>query len=352
MESEKFDRKIIYEEMDYEPQPDKYVYALPWIVQQQVAATNGIHYIDRIGKLKNYPIFSLPVKNASEKQIMLDIGCGWGRWMLGAANKNYLPIGIDLRLEFCKTARQTLIKNGKSGYTVVADLQNLPFDNNIFDLIWSFSVIQHTHKSRLENCLTHVNRILKPDGSVKLEFPSKTGIYNRIVNVKREMENAQDINSWSVRYYTISDYKNILSNFLTNLKVLNHSFLGIGILPEDLKYVSFKNKLVVIISLIGSFLVKIIKPLIFLSDSIYITGNKKSTDLKTNPCLDLFLEKHNKNPLDNLNICTLLICPISGGKLELSEDLKSLYSSEINCFYPIIDSIPILVKSEAIPYNK
>src|SRR5690606_32321540 len=125
---------------------------------------NGIHYIDRIGKLKRYPIYEVPVPTVTGNKLMLDIGCGWGRWLVAGHNKGYIPIGIDLRLEFCETARQVLNDLNKSGYTVVADLENIPFRDNIFDLIWSFSVIQHTHINRLTNCLSHINRIIKSDG--------------------------------------------------------------------------------------------------------------------------------------------------------------------------------------------
>ena len=57
-----------------------------------------------------------------------------------------------------------------------ADLQDIPFQPNIFDLVWSFSVIQHTHYDKLSSCVEHLDRILAKSGKVKLEFPSKMGI--------------------------------------------------------------------------------------------------------------------------------------------------------------------------------
>src|SRR5882762_3164591 len=133
-----FDRDKIYERLDYAPAPEGYSSEISWIVQQQIAATNGVHYIDRIGKLKTYPVYELPVRPVGGNKLMLDIGCGWGRWLAAGDNKGYIPIGIDLRLEFCRTARNVLKDMGRNGYTVVADLENLPFQNNMFDLIWSF----------------------------------------------------------------------------------------------------------------------------------------------------------------------------------------------------------------------
>src|SRR5450631_4332623 len=135
-------REKIYERLDTRPQPAGYSGKIPWIVQQQIAATNGIHFINSIGALSEYPIPEIPVPHARKSgDLLLDIGNGWGRWLVAAADKDYVPVGIDIRLEFCETARKVLQAKGQSGYSVVADLQNLPFLNSIFNVVWSFSVI-------------------------------------------------------------------------------------------------------------------------------------------------------------------------------------------------------------------
>ncbi|MBC8112287.1 MAG: class I SAM-dependent methyltransferase, partial [Verrucomicrobia bacterium] len=158
-----FERSKIYEKLDYLPEPADYKGTLPWTVQQQIAQTNGIHYTDRVGKLADYPVYEMPVQTV-EKGIMLDIGCGWGRWLVAGANRNYIPVGIDLRLEFCQTALETLKNNNKNGYAVVADLRHLPFQEGIFDLVWTYSVIQHTHYQRMISCLKAINQLLTPNG--------------------------------------------------------------------------------------------------------------------------------------------------------------------------------------------
>src|SRR5215217_9603489 len=100
-----FDREKIYENLHETPSPAWYDSKIPWTVQQQTAATNGIHYVDRVGKLKEYPTFELPVPRAARTGLMLDIGCGWGRWLVAGSEKGYVPVGLDIRLEFCRTAR-------------------------------------------------------------------------------------------------------------------------------------------------------------------------------------------------------------------------------------------------------
>ncbi len=348
-ENIEFNKSKIYEQLKYQSEPENYTGKLPWTVQQQIAATNGIHYFDRIGKLSDYPYYELPLPSV-DKGIMLDIGNGWGRWLLAGANKGYIPVGIDIRHEFCKTAIETLHNNGNNGYSVVADLKNLPFKNNVFDLVWSFSVIQHTHKERLLSCLSHINRILTTSGFTFLEFPNKNGLRNRFTNVQKEQAGANDYNSWCVRYYTIKEYRELFLKIFDNFDFQNHSFLGIGILPEDLKYVSFKNKVICATSLLGSMMAKIITPLKYFSDSIYIKAFKRHAEKQAinHKNIEMFMEAHKTNPLDNLNVRHLLRCPKTNSNLELNSERTKLISVEAGTAYPIIDNIPIMIESEIV----
>lgn len=344
--NKEFEESKIFERLDYQPQPKEYKGKLPWIVQQQIAGTNGIHYVDRIGKLKDYPQFEMPVKKVNTG-IMLDIGCGWGRWLLSGARKGYLPIGIDLRLEFCEASLQTLHDNNTAGYVVAADLKALPFDDNVFDLVWSFSVIQHTHKDRLLNCLKEIYRVLQQEGYAKLEFPNKEGFRNSFRNANEASKTADDYNSWAVRYYSIDDYKDFFFKEFNNFTYSVHSFLGIGVLKEDLLYVSAKNKILCAASLLLTETSKLIFPLQKKADSIYIEA-KKDGKRKVNPQIQRFLNAHYADSTNNLNIIHLLKCPATGSPLSLSDNSDFLLNKSKTIKYPIINKIPILIRSQGV----
>jgi ubiquinone/menaquinone biosynthesis C-methylase UbiE/uncharacterized protein YbaR (Trm112 family) len=343
-----FNRTKIYEKLSYIVQPDNYNSEVPWLIQCQISATNGKHYSSNIAQLQQIPTFELPIKPS--KGLMLDIGCGWGRWLSAGYDKGFIPIGIDIRLEFCKTSLETLKLQNKNGYAIVADLECLPFKDNVFDFIWSFSVIQHTHFYRLNSCLKNINRLLNVNGFTKLEFPNRKGIHYRFLKFKNfDMQN-DDINSWDVRYYSIKEYKKIINAFLSNFSYENHSFLGIGILKEDLKYLNGKKYLLTLLSLFLSKITNFFPVLTKISDSIYITANKKSIsgeNISDSISISEFLKKHSENPSNNLNLISLLRCPITKSNLELHEN-KFLINSFKSWKYPIIDGIPILIKSEAI----
>lgn len=348
MDSQEFDKTKIFEELEFRPQPEGYSKKLPWIVQLQIAATNGKQYQDVLGTLNDYPQYNLPVPEVKEG-LMLDIGSGWGRWLVAGAKRGYTPVGIDLRLGFCKASLDTLKAQGLKGYTVVADLQNIPFHSSTFDLVWSFSVIQHTAETRLNKCIQEIYRVLKNDAFTYLEFPNKNGFRNRLGPAKENIRKPDHMNSWHVRYYSIEQYKLKFEEVFGNFSYDVHSFLGIGVLKEDLKYVSFKNKILCSASLFGNGLCKALPVMNSLADSIYVKAFKKEEKKSGSASITNIHSLNNDiGPWNNLNIVPLLVCPLSGGSLSVSPSADFLISEKAKVKYPVIDQIPILISSQAV----
>lgn len=51
-------------------------------------------------------------------------------------------------------------------------------------------------------------------------------------------------------------------------------------------------------------------------------------------------------------VLEILVCPITGGELVLSDDKQELFSPKANCAYPIRDRIPIMLEDEARPLTQ
>jgi ubiquinone/menaquinone biosynthesis C-methylase UbiE len=89
------------------------------------------------------------VKDISYNNV-LEIGCGSGE--LSKYLKNYVGIDISERTPF-----------------IVGDAQDLPFDDNSFDLILLLDLLEHTNDKLVMN---EVYRVLKPDGYVIITVPA------------------------------------------------------------------------------------------------------------------------------------------------------------------------------------
>ncbi len=94
---------------------------------------------------------------------ILDLGCGRGRQAIQltkTVGKNGKVVGLDLTLEMIEKARSANTFENVS--FVQGDIENLPFENNIFDLVYSNCVINHSIRKR--QVFSEIFRVLKKDG--------------------------------------------------------------------------------------------------------------------------------------------------------------------------------------------
>lgn len=73
-----------------------------------------------------------------EFDTVLNVGCGLGpqNTLFGLMEKDV--VGVDINKKFIEAARSE-----SRGEFVVGDAENLPFDDNSFDMVFTFKVVQH-----------------------------------------------------------------------------------------------------------------------------------------------------------------------------------------------------------------
>ncbi|MCR4283765.1 MAG: class I SAM-dependent methyltransferase [Parcubacteria group bacterium] len=97
-----------------------------------------------------------------ENDKILDLGCGNGRFFEQLADKNIHYTGSDTSLELLKIARE---RYGTKATFIKTEGINLPFDDNLFDTIFSFAVLHHIPSAKLrEQFIKEARRVLKNDG--------------------------------------------------------------------------------------------------------------------------------------------------------------------------------------------
>ena len=243
-------------------------------VQEMIAGTNGRTYIDVVHRLKRYPIPRLPVAQPAAGARLLDIGCGWGRWLVAASRRGFVPVGIDIRFEAALASSQVLRDFGAKGYAVVADLQALPFAGDSFDFVWSFSVIQHVHRSRAIACLREIRRVMRSGAECKLELPLRNGIRNRFLPPQRSLED--DPQSWCVRYYTIEELREAVNQAIGPFWYEAHCYLGIGFQPVDVLFVPWRYKPLIVMSMLLTWCSSFLPFLRRVADSGYVSARKRA----------------------------------------------------------------------------
>ena len=97
---------------------------------------------------------------------ILEAGCGFGQWVYQLSGEKFNITGVD----FASRTISKLKKQFKNLKFTLADIENLPFRNESFDVYLSFGVIEHFEDGP-EKVLAEARRILKKGGLLFLTVP-------------------------------------------------------------------------------------------------------------------------------------------------------------------------------------
>jgi ubiquinone/menaquinone biosynthesis C-methylase UbiE len=108
---------------------------------------------------------------------VLEVGVGMGadymEWLKAGAK----AVGVDLSESSLAKARQRCETAGYRPDLRVADAEHLPFEDETFDIVYSYGVMHHSPDTR--QCLREAWRVLKPGGHARImlyHHPSLTGL--------------------------------------------------------------------------------------------------------------------------------------------------------------------------------
>ncbi len=175
------------------------------------------------------PIFKDNVnlfKKMGYKRI-LDIGSGYGKHSIYLSENDFSVTSIDINIQAIEWVREYIDRKGISNINLIqANINDLPFKNDIFDGIICSSVIHHQNLEGIKNSISEIYRVLKKDGHILIDFMSlnddsfglgKEGEKNTFIGSR---EGEEDI----PHYYTdIDELKELFKDF-RDIKVLENEY--------------------------------------------------------------------------------------------------------------------------------
>jgi SAM-dependent methyltransferase len=241
------------------------------VVSYLIGVTCGLGYVHLTGNLTTYPIPDIPI-GSGDGELLLDVGSGWGRWSVYAARKGWRVIGIDPSLGAILAAKRAFHGMGLDLSFVCGDARFLPFKSEVFQCAFSYSVLQHFSESDAEVVIAELGRVLRHGGFAKIQMAHKGGLRSLYVRSRR---NYADTGIFRIRYWSLSSMHDVFIKKIGPTKLLAEAFGGLGLLPEDRKYVSVKARLLISISRLLKKLSLFVHPLIRLADSVYVISVKQ-----------------------------------------------------------------------------
>ena len=175
-------------------------------VAELILGTHGNLYKHLSRGMTRYPIPEFPLPRG-DGELLLDIGCNWGRWTIAAAQRGYRPIGIDPSFEAIVAARRIARQLGvEQARYVVADARKLPFADQTFDVVFSYGVLQHFSKSDVAVAVDDIRRVLKREGYSWVQMPNALGALNLVRLAQRRFREGDE---FEVRYWRPSELKRV-----------------------------------------------------------------------------------------------------------------------------------------------
>jgi len=239
-------------------------------VRAAIGGTNGSLYEHLVGKLKEYPIPHLRLPDG-EGKLFLEVGCNWGRWCLAAAASGYRPVGIDPSLKAIRAARRVARQLGVEATYIVGDSRFLPFRTEVFDQIFSYSVLQHLSKSHARESLREIRRVLRIGGEALVQMPNVFGIRCLYHQIRRGFREGRD---FEVRYWRPAELLSAFSTEIGPSEISVDGYFSLNVQPSDLRLLPAKYRALVHTSeelrqLSGHF-----PPLVKVADSLYVSSRR------------------------------------------------------------------------------
>jgi len=238
-----------------------------WLVN-----TNGNLYARARGKLKRYPIPEWPLP-AAPGQIVLDVGCSWGRWSVAAARAGFIPIGLDVHIDALAAAGRVSRQLGVDASFVCGDVEALPLRAKSVDVVFSYSVLQHIDRVKVAHFFEEAARVLKPGGLCLVQLPNAFGVYSIVRQAKRGFRDAAP-NTFEMRYWTRAGIRDAIEKAgLRNLRFRADGFFSQDPQLSDLDLLSPAGKLIVMASHAGRKAADALPLLVRLADSLWVEAH-------------------------------------------------------------------------------
>jgi len=239
-------------------------------VRNVIGATNGSLYQHLVGNLKEYPIPSirLPPGNGT---LLLEVGCNWGRWCIAAARAGFHAIGIDPSLKAVRAANRVARQLGVNAEYVVADARYLPFREDTFEQIFSYSVLQHLSRENAATSLVEMRRVLTANGGALVQMPNMFGLRCLYHQARRGFREERD---FEVRYWKPSELLATFNGCIGPSELSVDGFFSLNVQPADLHLLPARYRAVVRASEVLRSLSAKIPALLKVADSLYISSRR------------------------------------------------------------------------------
>lgn len=215
-----------------------------------------------------YPIPSFPISGHGR---LLDLGANWGRWSIAAARSGFEPVALDPSLGAVRAARRVARQLSTPIEVVVGDARHLRFPDASFDVVFSYSVLQHLPPAAVTATAVECARVLKPGGISLHQLPNRFGFWNNYRLLRRRFRPARN---FEVRYWHPRDLARTFDQAVGPTVLSADGFLTLNPHPGKLGDLSPTGRAVIALSRALTGVTRRVPPLRFAADSLWVQSTR------------------------------------------------------------------------------
>lgn len=182
-------------------------------------------------------------------------------------------IGIDIHLESLLAARWLAARlvPGREPLFVLGDARCLPFRDETFDGIFSYSVFQHFSKANASLLIAEARRVLKRRGTAVVQMPNRSGL-KRLLSL-HQLRHPGGGSEFDVRYYRVEELLEMFS-VIGQTHWRPDCFLGLNVHARDRPFITPSRRWIVDVAEGLRRASERFTPLRRLADSVFLTSVK------------------------------------------------------------------------------
>ena len=153
---------------------------------------NAISIQELIGNTDIYLVDQIMKDRYKPTDTILDAGCGGGRNLFWFLKNDFKIYGVDRNappIQYLNTTHPEF----KEERFKVADVEQLPFEDNFFDHVINSAVLHFAkNTAHFNSMMKEMVRVLKPNGSLFIRMTSDIGIENKVTLIEDGVYNIPD----------------------------------------------------------------------------------------------------------------------------------------------------------------
>jgi ubiquinone/menaquinone biosynthesis C-methylase UbiE len=217
--------------------------------QQQKFSKEYFEEIEQFRYTHEPEIFSFAQFTRFNKKKVLEVGVGAGTDFLQWVRSGAQAYGIDLTQEAVNNVKKRLeLYNLTAESICVADAEALPYEDNFFDLVYSWGVIHHSPNT--VKCLEEIIRVTKSGGSIKIMIYNRRSLFAFYRYLLCALKQGKIFRSFShviyydqeslgTKAYTIKEVKKILARYPVDIESLKATVSSYDLLQSKSKPFQF-----------------------------------------------------------------------------------------------------------------